>query len=73
MSSFAALVAAIREQAGTLISCTEIFHNDQRAAYRFFQAAGPVLNRTARRGYRQRRRLETAPYITPGSGVSLRG
>ena len=28
-----AVVAAIREQAGTLISCTEIFHNDQRAAY----------------------------------------
>jgi acetylornithine/LysW-gamma-L-lysine aminotransferase len=28
-----AVVAAIREQAGTLISCPEIFHNDQRAAY----------------------------------------
>src|SRR5215213_11438704 len=28
-----ALVAAIREQAGTLISCPEIFYNDQRAAY----------------------------------------
>src|SRR4029079_17114230 len=28
-----AVVAAIRDQAGTLISCTEIFHNDQRAAY----------------------------------------
>src|SRR5215211_4276923 len=28
-----AVVAAIRQQAGTLISCTEIFHNDQRAAY----------------------------------------
>ena len=28
-----AVVAAIREQAGTLNSCTEIFHNDQRAAY----------------------------------------
>ena len=28
-----AVVAAIREQAGALISCTEIFYNDQRAAY----------------------------------------
>ncbi len=28
-----AVVAAIREQAGTLISCTELFYNDQRAAY----------------------------------------
>ena len=28
-----AVVAAIREQAGALISCPEIFHNDQRAAY----------------------------------------
>src|SRR3954453_874181 len=28
-----AVVAAIREQAGTLISCTEIFHKDPRAAY----------------------------------------
>jgi acetylornithine/LysW-gamma-L-lysine aminotransferase len=28
-----AVVAAIREQAGTLISCPEIFYNDQRAAY----------------------------------------
>jgi LysW-gamma-L-lysine/LysW-L-ornithine aminotransferase len=28
-----AVVAAIREQAGQLISCPEIFHNDQRAAY----------------------------------------
>jgi acetylornithine/LysW-gamma-L-lysine aminotransferase len=28
-----AVVEAIRAQAGTLISCTEIFHNDQRAAY----------------------------------------
>src|SRR4029078_11977472 len=27
-----AVVEAIRAQAGTLISCTEIFHNDQRAA-----------------------------------------
>src|SRR5919205_2076803 len=27
------VVAAIREQAGTLISCPEIFYNDQRAAY----------------------------------------
>jgi acetylornithine/LysW-gamma-L-lysine aminotransferase len=28
-----AVVATIREQAGVLISCTEIFYNDQRAAY----------------------------------------
>lgn len=28
-----AVVAAIRAQAGTLISCPEIFYNDQRAAY----------------------------------------
>jgi len=28
-----AVVAAIREQAGTLLSCPEIFYNDQRAAY----------------------------------------
>jgi acetylornithine/LysW-gamma-L-lysine aminotransferase len=28
-----AVVAAIRAQAGLLISCPEIFHNDQRAAY----------------------------------------
>ncbi len=28
-----AVVAAIREQAGQLISCPEIFYNDQRAAY----------------------------------------
>jgi acetylornithine/LysW-gamma-L-lysine aminotransferase len=28
-----AVVAAIREQAGALISCTELFYNDQRAAY----------------------------------------
>ena len=28
-----AVVAAIQEQAATLISCPEIFHNDQRAAY----------------------------------------
>jgi LysW-gamma-L-lysine/LysW-L-ornithine aminotransferase len=28
-----AVVAAIREQAGVLMSCTEIFYNDQRAAY----------------------------------------
>jgi acetylornithine/LysW-gamma-L-lysine aminotransferase len=28
-----AVVEAIREQAGTLISCTELFYNDQRAAY----------------------------------------
>src|SRR5262245_18143589 len=28
-----AVVEAIRAQAGTLITCTEIFHNDQRAAY----------------------------------------
>jgi acetylornithine/LysW-gamma-L-lysine aminotransferase len=28
-----AVVAAIAEQAGALISCPEIFHNDQRAAY----------------------------------------
>jgi acetylornithine/LysW-gamma-L-lysine aminotransferase len=28
-----AVVAAIREQAATLISCPEIFYNDQRAAY----------------------------------------
>src|ERR1044071_3353164 len=28
-----AVVAAIREQAERLISCPEIFHNDQRAAY----------------------------------------
>src|SRR5215467_1682917 len=26
-----AVVAAIREQAGTLLSCTEIFYNDKRA------------------------------------------
>jgi acetylornithine/LysW-gamma-L-lysine aminotransferase len=28
-----AVVEAIREQAGNLISCTELFYNDQRAAY----------------------------------------
>jgi acetylornithine/LysW-gamma-L-lysine aminotransferase len=28
-----AVVEAIREQAGTLMSCSEIFYNDQRAAY----------------------------------------
>jgi acetylornithine/LysW-gamma-L-lysine aminotransferase len=28
-----AVVAAIREQADTLLSCTELFYNDQRAAY----------------------------------------
>src|SRR5258706_4929254 len=28
-----AVVAAIREQASTLLSCTELFYNDQRATY----------------------------------------
>jgi acetylornithine/LysW-gamma-L-lysine aminotransferase len=31
--SHPAIVAAIQEQAATLMSCPEIFHNDQRAAY----------------------------------------
>lgn len=44
--SHPAIVAAIREQAGTLMNCPEIFHNDIRAAY--LQELAATLPYTAR-------------------------